>query len=439
MLANPLALPTPSATAAEPPTQNKVVDNDKSFDAPSLDDKAGAEDDFDSELNALLTDAQQAQAEIESQSELESPADDLVNSVSGDAVETPLQTLELLGISPNETTNQLDSAGRTAATTPVDVKPVADGNNSPVVPSLDATLQSVPQSTEATTSVEPGTLDPTLSAQATSEQSAGEASDLNLPTPSGLAAENGSPNSEGLETPEAIDVDAALEGSPEAASDAGNESTLDSGTSQDFATDSGQSNTTDLGKDSKASPSLASLLDEVGSADKASQDTSFNGLNSATANRNSPTGSVQSAHRVESPAFSDLATRNVAETQLADHVVQARHQIENGRAELEVQLDPPELGKITIELTETKDSLTAKILVAERSTLESMRENTNSILDSLASEGVALDHLQLEASEREQQDTEEDHYESLPQSDTQTQSPIRTTSANSSSGIDILV
>lgn len=82
--------------------------------------------------------------------------------------------------------------------------------------------------------------------------------------------------------------------------------------------------------------------------------------------------------------------------QVTDHIVAARQSIHEGKARLEVMLDPPELGSIRIELTESGDALAAKLVATESSTLDALKSALPSMLDSLAAAGIEVDSLQLE-------------------------------------------
>jgi hypothetical protein len=104
------------------------------------------------------------------------------------------------------------------------------------------------------------------------------------------------------------------------------------------------------------------------------------------------TGQVNSMARATSQGIAE-STRT--EHQITDHMLSARQSIKDGKASLELTLDPPELGRITIELTERENQLTARLLVAEAATLDSIRRLLPTMMDALTEAGLSLDDLQL--------------------------------------------
>ena len=104
-----------------------------------------------------------------------------------------------------------------------------------------------------------------------------------------------------------------------------------------------------------------------------------------------PASSVETTTETSTPG----PVRSI-QAQVADHVVNSRHSITDGNATLELTLDPPELGKIKIVLTEIEDKLTAKLSVGKTATLDAIRGSLPSMVEALNDAGVSLDNLSLE-------------------------------------------
>ena len=81
--------------------------------------------------------------------------------------------------------------------------------------------------------------------------------------------------------------------------------------------------------------------------------------------------------------------------QVAEHVVSARHETtRDGQTRIEIQLDPPELGVVSIEMIHRHHQLTARVLAAEPATLQALEQNLPSLLEQLHQAGIALDDFQ---------------------------------------------
>ena len=110
----------------------------------------------------------------------------------------------------------------------------------------------------------------------------------------------------------------------------------------------------------------------------------------------SDTASIETSRTGSRPS---AAVAGSVTKQVSEHVVRASQTVEAGHTKLEVTLDPPELGKITIELTSGDDQqISAKLIVSEAATLETLRDTGQNILDTLAEAGLSLGDFQLESS-----------------------------------------
>lgn len=105
---------------------------------------------------------------------------------------------------------------------------------------------------------------------------------------------------------------------------------------------------------------------------------------------------TESSNSVASSELKTLITN-----QVTDHIVAAKHSSIDGESQLEVVLDPPELGKIKIELTSKTDQLHAKLVITDHATLDAIRESLPKLFDSLAEAGISLEGFQLESSASE--------------------------------------
>lgn len=123
--------------------------------------------------------------------------------------------------------------------------------------------------------------------------------------------------------------------------------------------------------------------------------------------------------RVETPGVSRqvVSPKGVFEVapevitdQISKHIISANQSISKGTARLEVSLDPPELGRITIELSEVDEQLTAKLIVSDNAVVETVRRSIPAMLDSLVEAGMSVDDFQLDtaASDQHRSDQEAD-------------------------------
>ena len=103
---------------------------------------------------------------------------------------------------------------------------------------------------------------------------------------------------------------------------------------------------------------------------------------------------VTTSQTVVASRVSEIETPVVG--QVSNHIVTATHKVRDGSSTLEVTLDPPDLGRITIEVTESEDKLSARLRVSEARTMDAIRSGMPSILDSLADAGVALEGFDLD-------------------------------------------
>ena len=94
--------------------------------------------------------------------------------------------------------------------------------------------------------------------------------------------------------------------------------------------------------------------------------------------------------------------------QVTDHFVTARQSIENDQARLEVTLDPPELGRIKIELLGKNDQLSARLIVSDGLTLDAIRDSLPRMFDALADSGISFDNFQLESSTSQSRERRDD-------------------------------
>lgn len=127
--------------------------------------------------------------------------------------------------------------------------------------------------------------------------------------------------------------------------------------------------------------------------------------------------------------------------QVSDHIVKAHQSMEAGLARLEITLDPPELGRITIELRETDDQLAGKLIVSDPVTLESIKQSVPSMMDSLLDAGLDFENLELEHFEQndaEQSPNETDNVDETLLEHGGTQTPNRA-HGDHSGGVNILV
>lgn len=95
--------------------------------------------------------------------------------------------------------------------------------------------------------------------------------------------------------------------------------------------------------------------------------------------------------------------------QVTDHIVSATRSSSDGQSQIEIVLDPPELGKVKIELTSRNDQLDARLVVSETATLDLIKDSLPRLFESLGEAGVSVDGFQLESSSsgdpKDQRDT----------------------------------
>jgi flagellar hook-length control protein FliK len=82
-------------------------------------------------------------------------------------------------------------------------------------------------------------------------------------------------------------------------------------------------------------------------------------------------------------------------SQLKEHIVAAHQHHDADGTRLEVTLDPPELGRVVIELASVEEQLTARLTAAEPATLHAIRTGLPALLDALADAGLNFDNFQL--------------------------------------------
>jgi flagellar hook-length control protein FliK len=73
----------------------------------------------------------------------------------------------------------------------------------------------------------------------------------------------------------------------------------------------------------------------------------------------------------------------------------AQKETADPRPRLEVELDPPELGRVSIELTDTDRGISAKIIVHRPSTLALIEQRAEAIREALGHAGVAVHDFQV--------------------------------------------
>ncbi len=183
------------------------------------------------------------------------------------------------------------------------------------------------------------------------------------------------------------------------------------------------------------SPDDFNLLDETSAQptddSAASQPTeSTANIAQGTPNAGTPATSVSSAQ----------ATNATISIQATDHILSARQMMVDGKATLEVELDPPELGKVTIELVEEDSQLRGKLIIAESSSMELIKSSVPDMLRTLAEAGVMFSDLELANPGQEQQQSSRREYENVDQSQTSGENVAHhsTTNAARKHGINLI-
>ena len=77
-------------------------------------------------------------------------------------------------------------------------------------------------------------------------------------------------------------------------------------------------------------------------------------------------------------------------------ITRARRLDVNDAAEIEIEIDPPELGRLNIRLTRINGEVSARITATEPGTLELLQNELQDLRDSLAQSGVALSRVDFE-------------------------------------------
>lgn len=142
----------------------------------------------------------------------------------------------------------------------------------------------------------------------------------------------------------------------------------------------------------------------------------------------------------------EIKAASPVEAQLRDAVVsQSRYVSSNGHTYMEVQLDPPELGTVRIQLSESEHGMRAKLVVANESTLRTIESELPTLRQSLADAGVSIDQFDLSQNNRGEQWDEAARGDEIQpptfrQTGSQHQSPIETPQARTSDyQIDLVV
>ncbi len=106
-------------------------------------------------------------------------------------------------------------------------------------------------------------------------------------------------------------------------------------------------------------------------------------------------GNVQSGTALPGDPWQDTANiRN----QVTSSVLSARLEGKSGGHRMEIKLDPPELGKISIEFIGKDNELTARIQAAEPATLTALRADLPALVETLEDAGIVLDEFHLNQS-----------------------------------------
>lgn len=84
--------------------------------------------------------------------------------------------------------------------------------------------------------------------------------------------------------------------------------------------------------------------------------------------------------------------------QVSSSVLSARLEGKSGGHRMEIKLDPPELGKISIEFIGKDNELSARIQAAEPATLTALRADLPALVETLEDAGIVLDEFHLNQS-----------------------------------------
>lgn len=126
---------------------------------------------------------------------------------------------------------------------------------------------------------------------------------------------------------------------------------------------------------------------------------------------------------------SSVSKASIAE-QVSNHIVASKISQKGESRQLEIRLDPPELGSISIEIVETNDRLSAKVSATEPIALQALQSNLSHLFDSLDQAGVEFDKLEF----AQHQDGNQQHEDR--QSRTEDGIGHYTTDSNSESGTE---
>ena len=107
---------------------------------------------------------------------------------------------------------------------------------------------------------------------------------------------------------------------------------------------------------------------------------------------NAPSRAAQASRSVDVDVVAQ--TRSIPQ-QLATHIVAARQVLDGGTLKVEVTLDPPELGRVSVELADGNEQLTARVLAADPTTLRTIQTDLPILLDSLQEAGVSVDAFEF--------------------------------------------
>lgn len=107
--------------------------------------------------------------------------------------------------------------------------------------------------------------------------------------------------------------------------------------------------------------------------------------------------------RLTEPQRFDTATgsERVPFTSLVDEAAQqvmsrARTLQSDGSAEVEIEIDPPELGRLNIRLVRRDGEVSARIAATEPATLELLQNELQDLRDTLAQSGVTVTRVDVE-------------------------------------------
>ena len=90
--------------------------------------------------------------------------------------------------------------------------------------------------------------------------------------------------------------------------------------------------------------------------------------------------------------------------QIANHIVSSRQVNDAGSTKIEVTLDPPELGRVSIQLAETNDRVTVRVLAIEPATLNSIKADLNTLVENLREAGIDVEDCQCDSFDAQSKD-----------------------------------